>query len=191
MSFHSTFAFWRSHSPRSRCPRPSPNQQHGVQPRLEALEDRCVPSTLNVANNADNGATGTLRWAVAQAQTGDTIDILTTQPIVLTQGELNLNKNVTIEAPAGSPATISGNGRSRVFEASAAYVNLDYLNITGGNGVADNPSGNASLNGYGGGILNDGYSLTFNYCTVSGNSATFGEAFIAIPGHTSVPALLT
>jgi predicted outer membrane repeat protein len=150
---------------------------------LEALEDRCVPSTVNVTSNADNGAAGTLRWAVTQG--AGTIDILTTQPIVLTRGEINLNNNVTIEAPAANPATISGNGHSRVFEVSAAYVTLSYLNITGGNGVANNPSGNAGLDGLGGAILNDGNDLMVFSCTLSGNKAQKGGAI-----YNSTPELV-
>jgi predicted outer membrane repeat protein len=144
-------------------------------PQLESLEGRVVPSTLTVTSNADNGASGTLRWAVAQAQAGDTIDIVTTQPILLTQGELKLG-NVTIQGTAANPATISGNGTSRVFEASGAYITLNYLNITGGNGVAANPSGNAALDGLGGAILNDGYNLVLNYCKLTGDSANNGGA---------------
>src|SRR5262245_24344385 len=43
--------------------------------RLEALEDRCVPSTLFVTNGQVDDVTqqGTLRWAVANAQDSDTI----------------------------------------------------------------------------------------------------------------------
>ncbi len=54
---------------------------------LEALEDRCVPSTLTVTSSADDVTDHhTLRYAVAHAQSGDTI-LLTaaiTAPIVLT-----------------------------------------------------------------------------------------------------------
>src|SRR5262249_23511575 len=51
-------------------------------PRFEALEDRCVPSTLTVDHSWDNSAPpgvpapqGTLEWAAASAQNGDTIVI--------------------------------------------------------------------------------------------------------------------
>ena len=39
-------------------------------PRLEALEDRTVPSTVTVLNNLDGGA-GSLRDAIAHAKSGD------------------------------------------------------------------------------------------------------------------------
>jgi predicted outer membrane repeat protein len=155
----------------------TPKPRSGVAPRrfrpgLETLEDRCVPSTWIVTNNADNGVAHTLRWAIAQAQSGDTIDILTTQPIVLTQGELYLNNNLTIEAPAGSPATINGNNISRVFEIATGNVNLDNLTVTGGNGMSVNPLNSNGLDSFGGGILNEA-QLTINNCTLSSNSAAY------------------
>jgi predicted outer membrane repeat protein len=173
MWFSSASAFCRSGSRRTRRPQPSPARQQGFRPHLETLEDRCTPSTLNVTSNADNGASHTLRWAVARARTGDTIDILTTQPIVLTQGELYLNKNLTIEAPAGSPATISGNHISRAFEIATGAVTMDDLIITGGNGMSVNPPNSGGWDSYGGGILNEA-QLTVNNCTLSGNSASSG-----------------
>jgi hypothetical protein len=39
-------------------------------PRLERLEDRCVPATFTVTNTLDDGltgSTGSLRWAITQA----------------------------------------------------------------------------------------------------------------------------
>jgi hypothetical protein len=163
MWFLSLAASWKLESSRSRR---LPARTR-FQPCLENLENRCVPSTLNVTSSADNGASGTLRWAVAQAQAGDTIDILVTQPITLTKGELYLGQNLTVEAPAGSPATISGGNLSRVFEVNAGSVTFDNLIITGG-AASD-----------GGGIYNGHLStlrasraLTLNDCTVTGNSAT-------------------
>jgi predicted outer membrane repeat protein len=159
MWFHSLLASWKSglaHSRRRQAARP-----RSFRPRLEVLEDRCVPSTLNVTSNLDNGAVGTLRWAVAVADaspTPDTIQIQTTQPIVLTQGELFLSASMTVEAAAGT-ATISGDGLSRVFEVDySAVVTLSALNIRDGNAIS------------GGGILNSG-TLLVSKCTLSGNSA--------------------
>src|SRR5579859_7342323 len=78
---------------------------------LEALENRLVPSTLTVTSSLDDGSSGTLRSTIAAAASGDTIvfssGVLGT-PIVLTQGELLLNQNVTINASEDMPETISG-----------------------------------------------------------------------------------
>jgi len=189
MWLHSLLASWKAGLSRRRRPQPRPARPHSFRPRLEALEDRCVPSTLNVTSNADTGAAGTLRWAVGVANANpaglDTIDILTTQPIVLTQGQLLLGGMRTIEATAGR-ATISGNGLSRVFQMGSVNITLEDLNITGGNAGAGNGGAilmnfgiltvtNCTLSGNsassGGAIANDGGFLTVTNCTLSGNSA--------------------
>ncbi len=49
-----------------------------TRPRLEWLEERMVLSTLTVTNTLDDGSTGSLRWAVTQANTSagdDTINL--------------------------------------------------------------------------------------------------------------------
>jgi len=139
------------------------------------LEDRLVPSTLTVTSSADDiTQKHTLRYAVAHAQSGDTIQLTAAikSPIVLTHGELVLNNSVTILSVPSRTPTISGDGISRVFEiAPGANVSLDNLNIVDGNGVADNPSGSAGDDGNGGAILNFG-TLTVSGCTLSGNYAT-------------------
>jgi len=190
MWLHSFLASWKAGLSRRRRPQPRPARPRGFRPCLEALEDRCVPSTLNVTSNADTGAVGTLRWAVGVANANpaglDTIDILTTKPIALTQGQLLLGGARTIEATAGT-ATISGNGLSRVFQVNdGGAVTLEDLNITGGNAGAGNGGGilmnfglltvtNCTLSGNsassGGAIANDGGFLTVTNCTLSGNSA--------------------
>src|SRR5262245_37752963 len=83
-------------SRRGRCRLAGPGPaRRPFRPRLEALEDRLVPATWSVVNPID-GAYDSLRWAVAQAQNGDTIDIWT-PTTVLTQGELVLAKDLTID----------------------------------------------------------------------------------------------
>jgi hypothetical protein len=159
-----------------------------ARPGLEHLEGRCVPSTLRVTHDLNvhaptdlTGLPGTLEWAVANAQNGDTI-LLTADVertgITLTQGELILTQqNLTIETEAGkAPVTISGHGLSRVFElAPGAQVTLSNVNITGGNGVANNPA-TVAPDGIGGGIVVDtGAALTVSGSTVSGNQADGGE----------------
>src|SRR6516164_8906492 len=128
--------------------------RHAQQPRLLVLEARALLSTLTVTSSADSATQNhTLRYAVDHAQSGDTIQLTAAikDPIVLTLGELVVNQNVTIESVPARTPTISGDGISRVFEISAgANVTVDNVNITDGNGVADNPSGSTGDDGQGG-----------------------------------------
>jgi hypothetical protein len=154
---------WRTHRP----------ARH-FRPRLETLEDRRLPAILSVTSTLDDATRpGTLRYEIAHAANGDTIEmssLLQGASIVLTQGELLLKKNLTIEGLPNQPETISGNHNSRVFEvAPKATVTLIGLDIIAGNGLANNSSGSNSNNGFGGGILNFG-TLTVSDCTLSGNS---------------------
>jgi hypothetical protein len=144
--------------------------RRSFRPRLEALEDRRVPVIWTVISPADNiNQPGTLRWAVAQASNGDTIEIKTSQEIVLTQGELYLSHDVTIDTVTPFER-ISGDHLSRVFEvAPAAHVNLDNLGINDGNGVANNPDG-TSADTDGGAILNQG-TLALQNCVMFDNGS--------------------
>jgi hypothetical protein len=159
----------------------APRPRATFRPRLEALEDRWLPTILTVTTTADSGP-GSLRADVAAAQSGDTIDLsgLSGQTISLTSGELVLNKNLTIQGPAApqAPATISNDGGSRMFEidGTTTQVALSNLNLTDGIGMAGNAAGTGALNGQGGAIWNGGM-LTLNACNLSGNhSATQGGA---------------
>ena len=143
-------------------------------PRLEALEDRCMPSTLTVLNNLDNYSPGSLRADIAAAHSGDTIVFdpsLAGQQILLTGSELIINKNLTIQGLPNKPA-ISGGNLSRVFDVYAgANVTLIDLAIINGNGKASNGFNPGSFDGEGGGVVNSG-TLTVSNCTISGNSAS-------------------
>jgi len=116
-----------------------------------------------VTSTADSGA-GTLREALANVCTGDTItfNIAGAGPhtITLTTGELAVAKNVTVNNNSGESITISGNNASRVFNInSGKTVGIVGLTITGGSSTD------------GGAIVNDG-SLTVVNSTLSGNAAS-------------------
>jgi hypothetical protein len=141
-----------------------------------------------VVTHADDDVNeaGTLRFAVAHAQSGDTIQLTgaVKDGITLTQGDLVLSQNVTIEAVGNHVVTISGGGNSRIFEIKpGVQVTLDQLNLTNGNGIANNPNDASGLDANGGAILSFG-TLTINNSTLSNNFAANGGGAILNDGGT-------
>ena len=82
-------------------------------PRIEALEERTLLSTLTVVNTADSGP-GSLRATIAGAAAGDTIvfnHALAGQTITLTSGELTIatprrNSVGAVACAASGPITL-------------------------------------------------------------------------------------
>jgi hypothetical protein len=169
------FSSWLRNRKSSRGPR---CQGPRFRPRLEALEDRWLPSTLTVTSPLDNGSSGTLRATIAAAASGDTIvfaNSLNGQTITLNGNDLLINKNLTIQGLGANQLAISGNHLSRVFEVAvvpgtttAPQVSLSGLTIRDGNAP-----GTFAPYCEGGGIFNGG-TLMVNNCTLSGNSADAG-----------------
>jgi hypothetical protein len=158
-----------------------------ARPRLEVLEERRVLSTLTVTSNSDYPWAGTLRNEIAVAQPGDTIVFdpsLDGQTITLALGELEINKNLTIQGPGAGLLAINGNSNehagsivSRGFQVdTGANVTISGLTIEGGNGMKIIDYHNTFdftpdyYDGRGGGILNLG-TLALSGCNVTGNSA--------------------
>src|SRR3954465_7105244 len=125
--------------------------------RLLTLEDRRVPSTVQVTSPLDDGSAATLRYAVDHAHNGDKIFLAggALGGITLTPGELLLkSRALRIQSSTGQPVAISGGGVSRVFEVAAgANVTLGNLIVTGGNAQTGNPDD--PHEGRGGGIVVD------------------------------------
>ncbi len=154
-----------------------------------------------VTSAADHGA-GTLRDGIAQVISGGQITFsnsLSGQVILLTSGELLLNKSVTISASTlASAVTVDGQHSSRMFEvANGATVVLEGLVLTNGYASAGGAilnGGNLTLNrctvtgcavsggGGGGGIYNNLGSASLNECTITGNSATAGGGLFNLSG---------
>jgi fibronectin-binding autotransporter adhesin len=104
-----------------------------------------------------------LAGAVAQPATFDPAVFGTPQVITLTGGPLVISGNaVAINGPGAKLLTVNGGGASGVFEIRATAATISGLTITGGK--ADN----------GGGLYNNGGSLTLTDATVTDNSAQFG-----------------
>jgi predicted outer membrane repeat protein len=147
----------------------SPRRRSSYQPRLEALEDRWLPSQigLTVTSLADSGP-GTLRAAILTADAGSqsdkfTIGFAVAGTIALQSPLPGLNNGIAIQGPGASSLTIS----------PAGGVSLSSAIVTVHSGQTASLSGLTVANGNAGGVFNLG-TLTVSGCTVSGNSAFVG-----------------
>lgn len=143
----------------------------------------CV--SIVVSNTNDSGA-GSLRHAILGACPGGTITFaagLTSggpATIVLTSGELLIDKNLTITGPGANLLSVSGNGSSRIFNVQAGMVVISGLSIINGTlGTGES----------GGGILNRA-SLTLISCAITGNTAPVAGGGIQNSAN-NAPATLT
>jgi hypothetical protein len=157
------------------------------------LTVNCVPNPV-VTNTNDSGA-GSLRAAIAQACPDGTITFASgVSTVMLTSGQLVINKNLTIQGLGANLTTIqnvaaAATPTTRVFQIDSGTVNLSGLTVSGGNAAGVNLGGginnfgtltitnsiisnNVSSDG-GGGISNGGI-LNLTNSTVSGNSVPGG-----------------
>jgi hypothetical protein len=142
-------------------------------PDLLALEDRRLPSTFTVTSVADDGSSGTLRWAVLSADSAGGSNTVafaptvfgTPQTILLSEGELVLTSGtIAINGPGAGLLTLNGDRFDRLFQVdSGVTASISGLTITDGSAVA------------GGGLYDQG-NATLAYCSISGNTATDGGA---------------
>jgi predicted outer membrane repeat protein len=102
---------------------------------------------LTVSTTANNGV-GSLRDAIASAQSGDTIQFsasLANQTLMLnSQLEIGVGKNLIIDGAAAANLTISGNNASRIFLLNSTSVNptrLTVKNLTLANGYTPDQGG--------------------------------------------------
>ena len=164
-------------------------------------------ATITVTNTNDSGA-GSLRAALTSAANGDTIDATgMSGAILLTSGELFVDKSVTINGPGAANLAVDGNHSDRVFQvANPVTVTISGLTITNGSVVSSDVGGGiyndgstltvsdcaivANFASFGGGIYNGHSTLTVNNCTLSGNSAGVGGG-IYNAGSNSGSATLT
>ena len=146
-------------------------------------------ASISVTNLADSGA-GTLRQAIADAVTGDTIDFAVSGRIALS-GVLDINKSLAVVGPGATNLAISGEGNSRLFNITAGPTTLSGLTLINASSISEaEPDGGAIRNtaqltlnaceftnnfafGSGGEVMNAGGTaeLVVNDCTFAGNFA--------------------
>jgi VCBS repeat-containing protein len=134
------------------------------------------PST--VTKTADDGALGSLRYAVAHVCTGGTVNFQIPDAdaghasgvytITLTGGEIPVGKSMTIVGPNSvvntDPVVINGGGTTRVFNVSAGTVGISNLTVTDAK----------VTNGNGAGLLVSGGTVTLTGMLFTANTAVNG-----------------
>jgi fibronectin-binding autotransporter adhesin len=132
-----------------------------------AVDIGAVEFQANPVMTAADVIAGSLRYAITYVTNNATITFdpsLSGQTIVLTNGQMTLTQNVTIDGSALPNAiAINGNHASRLFAVNGGVsAVLNTLMLTNGYAV----TGSA-----GGAVVNSG-TLTVNNCTLAGNAST-------------------
>ncbi len=169
-------------------------------PLLEMLEERHAPAVLTVNSVADNTSADaglTLREAIMvvdgnlgrslsaaeQAQIAGTLGSNDTiqfnlpdgpQTIKLTSGALSITRPVSIVGPGPAGLTINGNNANRVF-AIGTSQNLSLVAAISGLTITAGNANSASIDHYGGALLNFG-TTTVTSCAFTNNTAAAGGA---------------
>lgn len=118
--------------------------------------------TWNVTSTGDDGSPGTLRYAIANAASGDTITFNLPYPATITLAStLPITTNLTISGPGATELAISGGNAVQVFNISGA-INVSISDVTIENGTTLN---------YGGGIENNAATLKLVNDVFSGSTA--------------------
>jgi Domain of unknown function (DUF4214) len=171
-----TFTNWLRQSP------PSKSKRCRTTLRLEALEDRYVPTTF-VVNSLGDAGSGTLRAAIQNAVSdsnpdADTINFTVKGTIDLNSALPNLSSTLTLDGPGANLLTISRNtapatAQFRIFTVlSGAGLTLNDLTIQNGKAPDGVDGGPGQL---GGAIYNAG-NLLVERCVLQNNSAGNGGA---------------
>jgi len=140
-------------------------------------------AATNVVTSLADGGPGSLRQAIADASTGDTVTFSVTGTVMLTSGELPITKHLSIVGPGAGELALSGGFTSRVFNVfsnmTATLVRLtirDGRTTNGSNGVVQGEAGQPGDSGAG--IYNSG-TLTVIDCTFVGCRTGDGGAGVA------------
>src|SRR4029077_7823140 len=132
-----------------------------------------VPGRSGFTIAVDDCSEGALRSAIAGATNGATVDLtaLSDCTITLANGEIAISvDNLTVQGPADTSLTLSGNHASRVFHHTGhGLLTLDHLAITQGNYVTPVEGKYVSYIGTGGAVHSDG-SVTLANSSLTNSS---------------------
>ena len=155
---------------------------------LLTMDAPAFASHTPVTNTNDGGA-GSLRQAIIDASSGETIDVTgVSGTILLTSGQIVITKSLTINGPGAATLTIDGDASSRIFSVNGGVtVSISGLTITNGSAspggaifnlgvltITNSTISDSSGTTRGGGIYNSGGTLNLSGSIISGNTATGG-----------------
>jgi Bacterial Ig-like domain (group 3) len=180
-----------------------------VKPVLVQLEDRRLLATFTVTSPLDTvtsgvAATGTLRWAIEQAQLAGGTDLIdfsssvfnTQQTVTLGSGNGTLtlsasSSSITIDGPGPGLLTINGNNNAVVLQVnSGVTAAVSGMTITGGGSTGVNDLGSLTLgdcaltDNPGGGLYVKG-TADVTDCTITGNNRFSGGGVLVATGGTA------
>lgn len=133
---------------------------------VAVLSSTAEAASYTVTKTSDDGSSGTLRWAITQANSSagaDTIDFANgvTGTITLTSDLPSITDDLTITGPGEANLTIDGDSSYRPFtiRTGGKFLTISHLSLTKGTGVGFGP--------------NQGSLLWNEYATVSATNVTF------------------
>ena len=144
---------------------------------------------IAVTNPGDLPTSGslTLREAVGASAPSDVVTFAVAQPVVLTEGEIVIDHDLTIKGPDLGTQTIQRRGETtpfRLFNVTQGTITLSHLTLRNGYvAVADINAPPSLHDAQGGAILNAG-TLTLSECYFSGNSVNAGNGIAGDSGET-------
>ena len=136
-------------------------------------------ATITVQNANDSGA-GSLRQAIADAATGDTIEFSQAMTSTLTS-PITIDKDIVIDG--ANVVTISGDNATSIFKITSGNVEIKNLTlkdglasgVNGGSSDGDYHGGGGGGAGMGGAIYAEGGAITIDNVTFQGNKALGGN----------------
>ena len=128
----------------------------------------CVPGPITVQNTNDLGV-GSLRQAIADICSGDTINFNVSGTIVINSSLPDINKALTIDG-SGQVVVLDGANNNRSFKVTSVD-NLTLKNLMFQNGNAVSCDININLDDCAGAVYNNGI-VTITNSTFSGNTSS-------------------
>src|SRR3989442_5536321 len=152
---------------------------------LTLIRPRGVRAAAITVTTTANSGSGSLRDAIANASSGDTINfsLPAGSMITLTSGELLIDKNLTISGPGASLLTVQRSTAGGTPQFGIFHIAGNFFNVT----ISGLTISNGNTTGNGGGLLSESSgTVSVTNCTVSGNSASFGGGLLNSAGTMNV-----